>query len=88
MDKEAKKYQDIGFTIRTIYDAIGKGIADREDLERVFIKALGQMPKNVLEDILVLLEKGADTRAIQAIGNFIVLILQQENEERILLLHL
>ena len=37
MDKEAKKYQDIGFTIRTIYDAIGKGIADREDLERVFI---------------------------------------------------
>ena len=72
MDKEAKKYQDIGFTIRTIYDAIGKGIADLEDLQRMFFKALPDMPKNVIEDIIVLLEKGADTKAIQAIGNFIV----------------
>ena len=72
MDKEAKKYQDIGFTIRTIYDAIGKGIADLDDLQRMFFKALPDMPKNVIEDIIVLLEKGADTKAIQAIGNFIV----------------
>ena len=72
MDKEAKKYQDIGFTIRTIYDAIGKGIADLDDLQRMFIKALGHMPKECLEDIIVLLEKGAETKAIQAIGNFIV----------------
>ena len=72
MDKEAKKYQDIGFTIRTIYDAIGKGFADLDDLQRMFFKALPDMPKNVIEDIIVLLEKGADTKAIQAIGNFIV----------------
>ena len=72
MDKEAKKYQDIGFTIRTIYDAIGKGFADLDDLQRMFFKALPDMPKNVIEDIIVLLEKGAETKAIQAIGNFIV----------------
>jgi hypothetical protein len=72
MNKEEKKYQDIGFTLRTIYDAIGKGFADLDDLQTMFFKALPDMPKNVLEDVLVLLQKGADTEIIKGIGGFLI----------------
>ena len=50
MDREEKKYQQIGFTIRTIYDAVVQGIADLDDLQMMFFKALPDMPKNVVED--------------------------------------
>lgn len=72
MDREEQKYQQIGFTIRTIYDAIGQGIADLDDLQRMFFKALPDMPKNVVEDIIKGLQVGIDqqVKAQLALGGF------------------
>jgi hypothetical protein len=80
MDREEQKYQKIGFTLRSIYDAIGEGIADLEDLQRMFFKALPDMPKNVVEDVIVLLKKGADTKAMRKFVS--VLIPTSEDLER------
>jgi len=64
-DKEVQKYLELGKTMRSIYDSIGAGILKNEDFQRTFFSALPDLPANVLEDILKILESGANTSSMQ-----------------------
>ena len=71
MDKEQQKYQKIGLTLRSIYDAVESGILTAKEFTSAFVAALPDWPKNIVEDVLVLLEKGAETDAMKAISRYI-----------------
>ncbi len=64
-DKEVQKYLELGKTLRSIYDSIGAGILKNDDFQRTFFSALPDLPGNVVEDILKILESGANTSSMQ-----------------------
>jgi len=71
VDREEQKYQELGFTLKTIFDAVKKGLItfDSKLIEGFFDSP---PPQEIIENILKLVEQGAETSAMKAIASFIV----------------
>lgn len=80
MDKEVQKYLQLGKTFRSIWDSISSKSLEYDDLQMTFVRALPDLPANVLEDILKILESGANTSSMQKLLS--VLYPQSEDLQR------